>query len=128
MAIRVFTAFDYDHDEFLRTALVGQSKNEDSPFEICDYSVREPLSGDWKEKVRKRMRKCQQVVVMCGEYTHLATGVRDELEIAQEEDLPYFLLQGYPAKTCTKPTSARPTDKLYSWTWPNLKALIGGGR
>src|ERR1700730_14345207 len=47
MATRVFTAFDYDHDEFLRTALVGQSKNEDTPFEICDYSVKAPFTGDW---------------------------------------------------------------------------------
>ena len=30
----MFTSFDYDHDAFLRTALVGQSKHEDTPFEI----------------------------------------------------------------------------------------------
>jgi hypothetical protein len=44
--------FDYDHDEFLRTALVGQSKHEDTPFEICDWSVKEPFTGDWKKKAR----------------------------------------------------------------------------
>jgi hypothetical protein len=37
MATRVFTAFDYDHDEFLRTALAGQAKHRDSPFEIRDF-------------------------------------------------------------------------------------------
>lgn len=128
MATRIFTAFDYDHDEFLRTALIGQSKNEDSPFEICDWSVKEPFTGDWREKVRRRMRQCQQVIVMCGQYTHLATGVRDELEIAQEEEMTYFLLRGYPDVTCTKPTTAKTTDKMYNWTWKNLKILIDGGR
>ena len=128
MATRVFTAFDYDHDESLRNLLVGQSKLEDSPFEICDWSVKEPFTGDWKKKAREHIRKCGQMIVICGQYTHLATGVRDELEIAQEEKLPYFLLQGYSDKTCTKPTTAKTTDKLYNWTWPNLKTLIGGGR
>jgi hypothetical protein len=128
MATRVFTAFDYDHDEFLRTALAGQSKHEDSPFEICDYSVKEPFTGDWKKKVRERIKKCGLMVVMCGEYTHTSTGVNAELEIAQEEGIPYFLLAGYSNKTCTKPKAAKSTDKLYKWTWDNLKKLIKGDR
>jgi hypothetical protein len=128
MATRVFTAFDYDHDAFLRTALVGQSKNDDSPFEICDYSVKEPFTGDWKTKVRERIKKCGQMIVICGEHTHLATGVSTELEIAQEEKLPYFLLKGYPDKICYKPKAAKTADKVYTWTWPNLKTLIAGGR
>jgi hypothetical protein len=50
------------------------------------------------------------------------------LEIAQEKEKPYFLLQAYGDKTCTKPTSAKAGDKMYKWTWENLKALIAGGR
>ena len=128
MADRIFTAFDYDNDAALRILLVGQSRHDDSPFEICDYSVKTPFVGDWRKKVRERICKCQQMIVICGQYTHLASGVRDELEIAQEEKLPYFLLKGYTDKTCTKPTSAKVADKMYNWTWPNLKTLIGGGR
>jgi hypothetical protein len=128
MATRVFTAFDYDHDEFLRTALVGQSRHEDTPFEICDWSVKEPFTGDWEKKVRARIKKCGQMIVICGEHTHTATGVATELKIAQEETLPYFLLWGYADKTCYKPTSAKATDKIYKWTWDNLKTLIKGDR
>jgi hypothetical protein len=89
MATRVFTSFDYDHDEFLRTALVGQSKHDDSPFEICDWSVKEPFTGDWKKKVRERIKRCGQMIVICGEHTHTATGVSAELEIAQEEGIRF---------------------------------------
>jgi hypothetical protein len=128
MATRVFTAFDYDHDSFLRTALAGQSKHEDSPFELCDWSVKEPFTGDWKKKVRERIKKCGQMIVICGEHTHEATGVSIELEIAQEENIPYFLLAGYADKTCTKPKTAKSTDKMYNWTWDNLKKLIKGER
>jgi hypothetical protein len=125
---RVFTAFDYDHDEALRNLLVGQSKHGDSPFEMHDWSVKDPFPGDWKARVRTKIRSVDQVIIICGEHTHLATGVAAELTIAREEKKPYFLLWGYSGKTCTKPTSALPDDKLYNWTWDNLKALIGGGR
>ncbi len=69
---RAFIAFDYEHDEFLRTALVGQSKHPDTDFEIADWSVKEPFTGDWKARVRDRIRRIDQVIVICGEHTHTA--------------------------------------------------------
>ena len=129
MAIkRAFISFDFDHDEDLRNLLAGQAKHPDSPFEIKDRSLREPLTGDWKEKVRRRMDNVDVVIVICGEYTHTAAGVAAELTIAREAKRSYFLLQGRSEKTCTKPKSALDSDKMYKWTWDNLKSLIGGAR
>jgi hypothetical protein len=128
MAKKAFISFDFDNDEFLRTGLVGQAKNPDSPFEIIDRSLKDALPGDWKAKIRGRIQRADVVIVMCGQMTHLATGVAAELEIAQELGKPYFLLRGYSDKLCTAPTTARSTDKIYPWTWDNLKALLGGAR
>jgi hypothetical protein len=125
---KVFTSFDFDHDEDLRILLVGQSKHPDSPFELADWSLKEALTGDWKEKVRRRIRRVDQLIVMCGEWTHTAAGVSAEVSIARDEGKPYFLLKGRREKTCTRPTAALLTDKMYDWTWDNLKILIGGGR
>src|SRR3989339_420868 len=96
--VRVFISFDFDYDSGIKALLVGQAKNEDSPFEISDWSVKEELSGDWKEKVRARIKK------------------------------PYFLLWGYSDKTCKKPRAALDSDKIYKWTWDNLKSLLNGSR
>lgn len=128
MAKKVFISFDYDHDADLKTMLVGQAKNPDSPFEIADYSVKEPLTGDWKKKVKDKIRLVGIVIVICGEYTNSATGVKAEVEIAQELEKDYFLLWGRSDTTCVKPSSAKISDKLYKWTWDNLKALVGGSR
>ena len=125
---RVFTGFDFDHDEDLRNLLVGQSKKSDSPFELADWSVKEPMTGDWKAKVRRRIKSVDQVIIMCGQYTDKASGVSAELSIAKDEGKPYFLLYGRASKTCKKPTSATSSDKMYNWTWDNLKQLIGGTR
>ena len=68
------------------------------------------------------------VVVLCGEATHTAAGVAAELTIARDAKRSYFLLWGRSGKNCTKPTTALASDKIYEWTWDNLKALIGGAR
>lgn len=128
MATRVFVSFDYDHDSDLRQLLVNQSRWEDSPFEIADWSVKDPLTGDWKETVRRRIRQVEQVAVICGHHTHTALGVAAEVTIAREERKPYFLLAGRSAGTNRKPTSTLSTDKIYDWTWPNLKLLVAGRR
>lgn len=123
---RAFISFDFDHDEELRDALVGQAKDPDSPFEIADWSVRERFESNWKEQVRSRIRKTDLTIVICGEHTHTAKGVAAELTITQEENKPYFLLRGRPQKTCHKPAMAYNTDEIYPWSWDNLKKLISG--
>ncbi len=125
---RVFISFDIDHDGGTKIMLAGQADLSDSPFDFTDASVKEHLTGDWKDKVRRRMDNVDVVIVLCGEHTHTAKGVADELTIAQEKNKNYFLLKAYADKTCTKPSSAKSEDKVYKWTWDNLKALIGGAR
>ena len=100
---RVFTSFDFDHDRDLRDLLVGQAKNPDSPFDMADWSVKEPMTRDWKAKVRTRLKSVDQMIVVCGEHTDTAAGVSVELAtIAREENIPYFLLWGRSEKPCKK--------------------------
>ncbi len=125
---RLFISFDYDHDLEIKSGLVGQSHLDDSPFDIIDYSIKEPIASNWKEKARERIKRCDVVIVLCGHYTNTASGVTAELTIAQEENIPYFLLQGRNDRYCVKPLHARYTDQMYEWTWNNLKALLNGAR
>jgi hypothetical protein len=125
--VPVYISFDYDHDSDLKTLLVGQAANEDSPFSIADWSIKEP-SSDWKDKARERIKRVEQVIVLCGEYTNTATGINAEIGIARDEEKPYFLLEGRASGKNKKPTAALSADKIYNWTWDNLKTLIAGGR
>jgi hypothetical protein len=125
--VRVFISFDYDHDLDLKTLLVGQAKNADSPFEIADWSIKDE-SSDWKDRARSRIRRVDQVIVICGHNTDTATGVAVELGIAQDEGKSYFLLGGRADGNNKKPATATAADKIYRWTWENLKKLIGGSR
>lgn len=125
---RAYISFDFDHDSDLKMLLVGQSKNTNSPFEIVDMSIKEVISENWKANARRRIKSCDVVIVICGKYTNTASGVSAELKIAQEENIPYFLLSGRSNEINVKPLAALPSDKIYKWTWDNLQLLISGRR
>jgi hypothetical protein len=125
---RVFISFDFDHDEGQKHLLVGQSKHPDSPFDLADWSSKEHLTGDWKAKIKAKLAYVDVVCVLCGKHMHTATGVAHEVEMAQELGKPYFLLAAYSGGGCNKPATAKASDKVYDWTWDNLKKLIGGAR
>ena len=125
---KAYVSFDYDHDETLKVFLIGQAQHEDTPFDLADWSIKEAVDKNWKDHARKRLKAVDVMIVICGEHTHTANGVSAEIVIAQEEKVPYFLLNGYKELTCTRPTAALTTDKMYNWTWDNLKTLINGGR
>jgi hypothetical protein len=125
---RAFISFDYDHDSDLKNLLVGQSKHPDTDFDIVDMSIKEAIASNWRENARRRIKGCNVVIVICGKYTHQASGVSAEVGIARDEGVPYFLLWGRGEEHCTKPQSALQSDKIYKWTWDNLKALVNGAR
>src|SRR5260370_436558 len=110
----MFISFDYDNDEILRTFLAAQAKLDDSPFEFADHSNKERLTGDWRAKTLTKIKGCDLVAIICGQNTHTAAGVSDEIELAREANVPYFLLKGYSDKTCTRPKAALMTDKMYN--------------
>ena len=68
------------------------------------------------------------MIVICGGHTDTATGVNEEIRIARDESKRYFLLACRANGKNKKPTAARGSDKIYEWTWDNLKALIRGAR
>ena len=125
---RVFISFDFDNDEDLKNALVGQARYPNSPFEIADWSVKEPFTGNWQAKVLERIKRTSVTLVICGHWTHTARGVAAELQISRELRKPYFLLVGRKDNRYMTPTTALSTDKVYDWTWRNLEALFAGRR
>ncbi|WP_082551270.1 TIR domain-containing protein [Pseudorhodoferax sp. Leaf265] len=124
---RVFISFDFDNDARMKDLLVGQAKHEGSPFDFADWPSKEHLTGDWRAKIKAKMAYVDVVCVLCGKNMATATGVSHEINIARETGTPYFLLAAY-SDSYSRPTAAVAGDKVYNWTWPNLKNLVGGAR
>ena len=121
---KVFIGFDYDNDRSLKDLLVGQAKNEDSPFEISDWSLKEAApERDWKEKAEEKIKRADILCVIAGEKTYKASGVLKEIEITDSlnskgYDITKFQLIGYSDKECPHVEGA---GRRIAWTWDNLK-------
>lgn len=123
---KVFISFDFDNDQFLRDSLIGQCKNDGSPFDMEDWSVKEPWNqSEWKEKCLAKIKRCDLVIVMVGEKTANCSGVKAEIQMAKTANVPVVGIKGYKDKTCPKPDGL---EGYYNWTWDNVKSLVHGGR
>ena len=121
---RIFMSYDLENDEDLHDLLLEQSLRPSAPFEISARSDAGATADRWDEKVRRRICEADEVIVICGEHTESSPHVSAELRIAQEEQKPYFLLWGRRESMCTKPTTAKPKEAMYSWTWEILQNQI----
>ena len=118
---KVFISFDYDNDLNLKILLAGQAKLKDSPFEISDWSMKEAApEKDWEAKALSRIKRSDVVVVIAGQKTYKASGVKKEVKMARENDIP--IIQIKPQGT--NPVRVENAGVLYDWTWDNLKKLL----
>jgi hypothetical protein len=122
--IQIFVSFDIEHDGELFKLLLAQSGDSSPGFEVLGGSERLTSADVWSESVRRRIRKADQMIVICGEHTGSSPSVSAELRIAREEQTPYFLLWGRREIMCTKPIGAKSTEGMYNWTRQILQDQI----
>ncbi len=122
--IDVFVSFDIEHDGELYELLLAESQTLSSDFAVLGGSERSTATDVCSERVRRRIREADLVIVICGEHTEASTSVSAELRVAQQERTPYFLLWGRREMMCTKPVGAKSAEGMYSWTHQILQEQI----
>lgn len=119
---RVFISFEHDSDKALKDLLVGQSRNEESPFEVLDGSLKEAApEKDWEDRAEEMIKRADVVIVLLGPSTHLASGVAKEIAMARRLKKKIVQIIGYKEGTCKRIPGA---GRLYCWTWDNLKRIL----
>ena len=118
---RVYVSFDFDNDEELKHLIVGQAKNEDSPFELADWSIKEEVSSNWKAEAEDRIKRSDVVLVVVGEKTHCAHGVLVEVELAKKHGKRIVQIKGR-ANSHPKPVPG--AGVLHEWSWDNLRKYL----
>jgi len=63
MTKRIFISFAVE-DATLRDFLVGQARNDKSPFEFVDMSVKQPWDSEWKTKCRTKIKGCDGMITI----------------------------------------------------------------
>ena len=115
-----FAVVDIKYRDFL----VAQSKNENSPFDFVDMSVKEPWTETiWKQKCRVKIRNCDGMIVLLSKNTWHSSGTRWEIKCARQERIPVV---GMHIQKNDK--GATPPEligkKIITWSWDNLDNTI----
>jgi hypothetical protein len=120
---RVFISFAIE-DSNLRDLLVGQAKNENSPFEFVDMSVKKPWDSQWKTNCRTKIKGCNGVLVIVTKNTQNADGQLWEIKCAKDESI---LMHGIWGHTDDRPSTlpdALDGVRIVAWTWDNIANWI----
>ena len=118
---RVFISFDFDNDRHLKASFIGQAKLPDSPFSLVDYSLQESHpEKTWLSKAQSAISKCDVFIVLLGNKTHKAPGVKKEVGIAKGLRKKRFQLR----TKGTNPTPVLGAGDVFAWKWKNIRAQL----
>ena len=120
---RVFTSFALE-DKNLRDMLVGQARNENSPFEFVDMSVKEPWDSQWKTNCRTKIKGCDGVLIIVTKNTKNASGQLWEINCAKEECVPRLGIWGHSDDNPSSLPSELNGVRIVNWTWSNIANWI----
>lgn len=120
---RIFISFAIE-DEQYRDFLVGQAKNERSPFTFVDMSVKQPWNEKiWKQKCRTKIKSCDGMIVLLSKNTWHSSGTRWEIACAKEEGIPVIGMHIKKNDQGAIPPELK-GKKIINWTWENLAKEI----
>lgn len=114
----VFVAFAIQ-DERQRDFLKGQSLITASPFEYVDMSVKEAYDTDWKEKVRRRIRRSDGVITLVSKSSLTSSGQKWEISCAKEEGKRVLAIWAY-----TDDRTNLPGANTVVWSWQTIANFI----
>jgi hypothetical protein len=122
---RTFISFDYDHNETEKNLLIGQSKLSKSPFNIEDWSSKSSLpQSQWEAIVKEKINKCHILIVLVGKSMASATGVAKEIQMAKDQNVPFFGIYVNGANTTSNLPSGLARNRTIDWDWEKISDAI----
>lgn len=120
---KIFISFAIEDIEY-RDHLVQQARNNQSPFDFIDMSVKKKWNpAEWKARCRTKIKRCDGVIVLLSKNTYNAAGARWEMKCAGEEGIKII---GMHIKKNDK--GAIPPElkgkKIIEWSWNNIENFI----
>jgi antiphage defense system Thoeris ThsB-like protein len=119
---KIFIGFAIE-DKFARDHLVYQARQDHTPFEFIDMSVKQPWDFQWKTNCRARIRQCHGMIAFVSDNTINADGARWEIQCAYDEGIRVYpvYIHDYGVKRLPPELSGR---RIYHWTWPNITGFL----
>lgn len=122
MPKRIFISFAVE-DVRSRDFLVQQAKDDRSPFEFVDMSVKKPWDDSWKTQCRARIKGCDGMIALLSKNTAKADGAIWEMKCAVEENVAVLPVHIYKDDKGPVPSVLGKTPDI-EWGWNGIKAFI----
>lgn len=119
---RIFIAFAKE-DERFRDFLVGQARNDKSPFSFIDMSVKEPFDSQWKTNCRTKIKGCDGLIALLSKNTSKADGELWEMKCAKEERIPMVGIHIDKDHKAPIPVELSGYSVM-EWTWSGIKKFL----
>ena len=120
--VGVFFSFEFHRDKKLRGSFFEQAKNE-SRYAIRNYSLDEPHPPEddsWTAEAENKIRQCAIVIVVVGQDTHNAPGVKEEIAIAKRVGTPILRIRPQGSNYGGLDSAGQ----LIPWEWEKIDAKI----
>ncbi|OAK24653.1 MULTISPECIES: TIR domain-containing protein [Bacillus cereus group] len=122
---RAFISFDFDHNVTEKKLFVGQSKNSKTPFSIQDWSAKSAMpQSQWEAIVEEKIKKTNMVIVLVGKYMASAIGVRKEIKMAKDNNVPVFGVYVGGADSNSNLPEGLARIRTVKWDWDKIAEKI----
>ena len=118
--LNIFVSFEFDKDKNLQNNFYQQAK-EETNHSIRDCSLHESYpNAAWKRKAKNAISRCDVVVILIGQDTHNAPGVKVETDMARSLNKPIIQVrpQGRPYQGLTR------LREPILWRWRAINAKL----
>ncbi len=117
---KVYISFDFQNDRAFKNELVSASQAKDASFKIANWSTKPVNIGPkWLKETKYHIGRCDAFVVVIGENTEMAEGVRHELDIAETIGKLIIPLLAHPQNTLPKGIV-----EAHDWSPDTLTSLL----
>jgi len=122
MGPKIFISFAKE-DVRYRDLLVGQAKQEPTPFEFRDMSLQEPFDHKWKTRCSARIMECHGFIALLSRNTWRADGARWEMKCAAHHGLPMLGIHIHKQNRGAIPPEMR-GRRVVTWRWSSIATFI----
>ena len=118
--VKIFVSFEFGKDNDLKNSFFEQAK-EHSPHRVLSFSLNQAYPDqEWEDKARSAIRSCDVVIVLVGQDTHNAQGVKTEVNVARQLKRPIF--QVVPQERTY--TGVTGLDRPIQWKWKTINKKL----
>jgi Thoeris protein ThsB, TIR-like domain len=122
---RAFISFDFDHNEKQKIYFMGQAKNAKVPFSLQDWSSKSSLpQSQWEAELKSKINKCNCLIVLVGKTMATANGVAKEIQMARDQDVPFFGVYIDGAGTQSNLPVGLARNRTIRWEWDLIKGAL----